>query len=95
MRRKYRHITFFKGQSGIWWCRANEGDIALGSVALFEEWKQFCYFPYENTVLSATCLEDIIHFLGQLNKPEKSPSVKPRSNVRWDTKLNHPIDGRK
>lgn len=67
MRRAYKYIKFNLGESGIWWCSNKKNGTLLGSVSIFEAWKQYCFFPFDETVLNATCLQDVIHFLGQLN----------------------------
>ncbi len=75
MKKTYRYIRFNQGESGIWWCNSKKGDDLLdrgddllGSVSIFEQWKQYCFFPAAITVFSSECLDDIADFLRQLNK---------------------------
>lgn len=71
LKRKYAHIRFNLGASGIWWCHSVKGDDLLGSVDFFEKWRQWCFYPVSDTVHSSTCLSDIADFLRQLNDGDK------------------------
>lgn len=50
-----------------WFCISKGGRFPLGVVKWFSDWKQFCFFPEEETVFSVGCLNDVIDFINQLN----------------------------
>jgi len=80
MKTKYRYIHFEQGNNFIdsllfnlpddkketWHCKTRSGNT-IGIVAWYGQWQQYCLFPEENTVFNSGCLENIQHFLGQLN----------------------------
>lgn len=67
MQTRYKHIHFLKVRND-WICLSNSDNTPLGAVEVWEDWRQYCFFPYPDTLHSASCLTDIAHFLQQLNK---------------------------
>lgn len=68
MKTKYKYIHF-REFPGYWSCKNNKSKVTLGIVEYYRPWKQWCYIPFSTSVVfSADCLDDISHFLGQLNK---------------------------
>jgi hypothetical protein len=66
MKTRYKHIHFAPTCfNGVFSCVANKGDMELGVVGP-GAWKRITFRPAELTEFSAGCLEDIIHFIGQL-----------------------------
>ncbi len=43
----------------------------LGEVKWFARWRQYCFFPFSDTVFEKTCLHDISEYLIKLNKEHK------------------------
>lgn len=72
MKTRYRHIHFeptvFKG---IYSCLTNKGDIELGLVGP-GAWGRITFTPGDETEFSADCLDDISHFIGQLEAAGKT-----------------------
>lgn len=65
-RKEYEFIRFVEapqtGTTTRWDCWSHrDGD--LGQVHWYGAWRQYCYFPSENTVFSAGCLKDITDFI--------------------------------
>ena len=46
----------------------------VATIRWYGRWRQYCYFPEGDTVLSASCMEDILGFLRTLNRT-KTPWV--------------------
>jgi len=47
-------------------------DLAIADIKWYSPWRQYCFFPYYNSVYSKGCLEDINNFIQQLmNKRRK------------------------
>lgn len=71
MKTKYKYIHFQISieDRDIWECyNSKHGDL-LGDVFFFERWNQYV-FAADNAeiIFSAECLNDIKHFLEQLNE---------------------------
>jgi|SRR5581483_1691852 len=65
----YRYINFTKsgdtGKTMIWSCKNNKSGAELGVVKWFPSWRQYCFFPTTQIVLSSGCLQDIRDFIDQ------------------------------
>lgn len=44
----------------------------LGQIKWYGPWRQYCFFPEDETVFNKTCLKDIMCFLEKLNSKEVS-----------------------
>lgn len=66
MKTKYKFIHFELAE--VWHCLNNKNNGILGLVYFYNPWKQWCFFPWGNTVFNDTCLADIQHFIGQLKE---------------------------
>lgn len=71
MQTEYKYIKFYRRNLDTWYCRNKEGTL-LGLVIFEQGWKQYVFTPMlEELIFSATCLDDISHFLKQLNGTAK------------------------
>ena len=76
MKTKYKYIHFNETVKGTWYCYNNKTESDLGCVEYYKRWKQWVWVwgrigEFEqDRVFNGQCLEDIIDFLGQLNKGE-------------------------
>lgn len=72
MKRKYRHIHFEEAETALlkekpyWRCKNNRSGATLGIVEKYSAWNKWVFEPTANCVFDTKCLQDIIHFLGQL-----------------------------
>lgn len=41
---------------------SNMSGFSLGQIRFYGAWRKFCFFPDENTVFDASCLQEIIEF---------------------------------
>ena len=46
--------------------------VGLGTIEYYSPWHKFCYFPSPRTVFDDSCLQDIINFLNELNRGDKT-----------------------
>jgi len=65
---RYKFIHFDKmsmewNGKAFYACNANNGKVPLGNVGWYKPWRKWCYLPFEDTVLSDECLEDIQDFI--------------------------------
>ena len=73
MKTKYEFIHFDliekKAKTFVIGCYNNSrsGEL-LGRVKWYPFWRQYCFFPTTKAVYSASCLDDISHFIKQLKK---------------------------
>lgn len=74
MKTRYKYIRFEKIDSPPstkdWKVMSKNGAMLLGDIVFYETWSEFCFAPANMTVFSVDCLQDIIHFIGQLEKKE-------------------------
>ena len=45
---------------------SKKGEL-LGSIKYFPYWRQYCFFPDNETIWSAGCLKDVVAFLDKIN----------------------------
>jgi hypothetical protein len=69
MKTRYRFIHFVQSNTGNWACNNNKNGCLLGVVHFYQPWKQYVWQQAgPDGVFSADCLQDIAHFMGQLEK---------------------------
>jgi len=49
-------------------CNSRNELIHLGKIKWHGAWRQYCFFPEEDTLFNSDCLNDITDFLNKLNK---------------------------
>ena len=73
MKTQYKFIKFIPagndGTHDLWRCFTNRQNEELGYVGWEQCWHEFTFAPSAGTIFSASCLNDISNFLGQLNRP--------------------------
>ena len=78
MKIKHKHIyfkvDFYRAKIAEYGCYHNKDDEQFGYVRWYPGWKQYCFKPYSDTVLSAGCLNDIVDFIQQLMDKIKKES---------------------
>ena len=72
-RYKYIHFEeFTNDKRSSYYCKNNRHGTILGHVEFYAEWKSYIFEPWiaesvrEGIVFNIGCLQDIIHFMGQL-----------------------------
>ena len=72
MKTNYKYIDFYEwtGLSGdkYWRCQNRRGKYLLATVAYNPKWKEWEFLPQPNMAFSIECIDDIGHFLQQLNE---------------------------
>lgn len=70
MKTAYKFIHFDliekKAKTFVVGCYNNSSGAKLGEVKWYPAWRQYCYFPTNGTIYSASCLDDISNFMNQL-----------------------------
>lgn len=44
------------------------GDYLLGRIAWFPRWRQYCFYPYNDTVWNKGCMENVYEVIEQLRQ---------------------------
>jgi len=44
------------------------GNYTLGRIQWYAPWRQYCFFPYEETVWNTGCMEDVYEVINELKK---------------------------
>ncbi len=72
MKHKYKHIHFVEADTKLfneepyWRCKNNRSECTLGIVEMYCQWNKIVFEPTAQAVFDTSCLQDIIHFMGQL-----------------------------
>ena len=69
-------VPVVKKDTQTWFCISNKYEYFLGVIKWFPKWRQYCFFPEEETVFSIGCMNDIVDFINQLNEERKSNETK-------------------
>jgi hypothetical protein len=79
MKTRYRYIHFVEPEpepDDYWLCMTNSSPTdCLGVIEYFKPWKKWQFAPKVETAFTADCLQDIAHFMGQLQKPDAETGV--------------------
>lgn len=46
-------------------------DVRLGIVKWYSQWRQYCFFPKNDTLYHHACLSEIAEFINELNNAHK------------------------
>lgn len=82
MKTEYEYIHFDniedKSKNSVWSCRNNRNNSELGRVQWYPQWRQYCFLSLmiHEAVFSASCHDDISHFLKQLNTERRAKCKK-------------------
>ena len=68
MKTKYKYIEFMQGADGVWHCGNPKANVYLGHVEYHKKWKCYQFVPHPNTAYTVECLEDLAHFIKQLDE---------------------------
>jgi hypothetical protein len=64
---KYLEFTIFPGlKTEIVDVRTKRDGYVLGRIKWFSRWRQYCFFPRDDSVFNPNCLIDIINCIGAL-----------------------------
>lgn len=70
MKTQYEYIYMaqlpFKGKTTKWEIHHVESDCCLGVIKWYASWRQYCFFPENDTIFSSGCLQDIQDFIKKL-----------------------------
>ena len=72
LKTKYKYVHFSpSGNTDCYNCLNTKHREILGEVLWYAGWKQYIFRPSDYSEFSADCLDDISHFLKQLNSVSK------------------------
>ena len=60
-----------KPKTNVYAVTNNKSGYILGIIKWFGSWRQYCFFPTEETVYSNGCMKDIIDFINKLMENRK------------------------
>ena len=65
----YKYITMIKTEdkpkTSVFEVYSKHEDL-LGEIKFFAQWRQYCFFPEDDSVFSKGCMEDINDFISKL-----------------------------
>ena len=47
----------------VWQCLSNRSNDCLGLVKWYGPWRQYCFFPFGETVFNVGCMNDVCDFI--------------------------------
>lgn len=56
---------------------AKDGDILLGKIKWYAQWRQYAFYPEEGTVFEKTCMNDISELTRRLGVIQRA-GIKPQ-----------------
>lgn len=72
MKTNYEFIYFEKTErkpkTSVWACVSRRSGDEIGNVRWYGPWRQYSFFPANQTVFNRGCLLDILDFLKQLKE---------------------------
>jgi hypothetical protein len=70
MKTDYGYIKMVKvkdlPKTSVWHVANKKSGDLIGGIHWNPGWRQYCFFPYDLTVFSAGCLNDIVSFIADL-----------------------------
>jgi hypothetical protein len=51
---------------------SNHGDIELGRIGWYPQWRQYVFIPFNDTIYSYDCMEEIVDKIKQLKEDRKA-----------------------
>lgn len=69
---KYIHFKFLeaKTKTSRWGIVNKNSHRYIGFIQWYPQWRQYCFFPCDDTVFNNTCLTTILQFMDDLRKEE-------------------------
>jgi hypothetical protein len=67
----FTRITLSGRKTPIIQVRSKSSGIRLGTIAWFGRWRQFCFYPYPETVFNSGCMSDIQAQIAELMEERK------------------------
>lgn len=80
MSKKYLGFNEIKSVNKTKVFLVKSGDVTIGSVSWYSQWRKYCFFPYEKVLFDASCLQEIIDFLDKTNKEHKDARKPVKEN---------------
>jgi len=63
-----------KPKTNVYFIQTKNGDVDLGVVKWYAPWRQYTFFPVDNTIFSRGCMSDINTFIENLMNERKASS---------------------
>lgn len=70
MKTEYKFIHFRRINDKEWAVKNNKTKGHIGEISYYSPWRQYVFEGFSGCVFNNTCLADIQHFIGQLNKQQ-------------------------
>lgn len=73
METTYKHIYFVEfvgGKHPSYLIKNNKSKTELGVIVWYPQWRQYTFVTDKDAIWSVDCLQDVIHFIGQLKAQE-------------------------
>lgn len=66
MKTRYKHIHFLQMNKYHWVCLNNKSEAELGNIDYYKPWRKYVFEGEAGAIFDSSCLQDILHFMGQL-----------------------------
>lgn len=68
-------LSEIKPKTLVYKVLSKSSDFLLGIIKWYSRWRQYCFFPTEETIFNTGCLLDISTFIEELNRRHKKRRV--------------------
>ena len=84
---KYFNSVWYesKPKTGIWLLYSKSSTYGLGFIKWYAPWRQYCFFPIEDTIWSKGCLEEVNQYITQLMGAHKNGYPQKKVRKEGDT----------
>jgi len=82
---KYIHfkVRGLKPKTKVYGVHSNSNEDLLGIIKWYAHWRQYCFFPTEETIFSKGCMEDVNKFIENLMNKRKHEVKNYRAKNVW------------
>jgi len=67
-----KHIKFNlikrKSKTNVYAVYNKKSGVLLGIIKWYGSWRQYCFFPFDDTIYSRGCMNDINNYINKLMK---------------------------
>ena len=61
--------------------RNKSGEYPIGEIEWYSNWRQYCFFPWDDMVFNSTCLELITDFMKDINVEHRKGWIQKKQEA--------------
>ena len=76
----FQEIVEDKRKTKIFYIKSSRSDADLGSIAYYNRWRKYVFYPSNDIIFDTSCLKEIIEFIEKMNM--ELHQVQPKSGEK-------------